>query len=153
MVYSSRRSGRVKQNLAPFFIEVSFLFDWLRRLFRKHEKVCKTESTTTSKDAVSSSTIAVEDYKHKIQVDRETREERIRELNRKIAEHERRIEELKHKPFKFTPYTPSMPRQPASQTYTSPRRKIRGMKPRSARNKRMWKLRVSKEEIEKDEGD
>jgi len=37
-------------------------------------------------------------------------------------------------------------RQPASQTYTGI--KVRGMKPRSARNKRMWRLQVSQEELD-----
>jgi len=108
------------------------MFEWLKRLLKRKRQVEKPISIG-------------EHEKH---------EQRVRELDREIDEfRKRQREELARRVRPKTPLEAleeanirKRRRQPASQTYTGI--KVRGMKPRSARNKRMWRLQVSKEELE-----
>lgn len=112
------------------------ILEQLKRLFRKERKESTvTAGIGTKEETASSSIISIENQ--------------IRELDKEIEEHQQQIEKLKTHPPHLKPfkYTPSKPRQPASQTYTG--KKVRGLPPQSARTKRMWKLQVSKEELEK----
>ena len=78
--------------------------------------------------------------------------ERIERLDKEIerlrAEERRDLERFRRSLSRRAPSRSRVPRrQPASQTYTR-KKKIRGLPPRSARNKRMWRTQVSKEELD-----
>jgi len=78
---------------------------------------------------------------------REEKEE-LERFKRELAELDRKLAELKKlkKQKPLVPRRPVRKHQPASQTYTA--KKIRGLPPRSAYKKRLWRTRVSKEELE-----
>jgi len=111
------------------------MFEWLKRLLGKRQ-VEKPRPISIGQQV-------------------EKHEQRVRELDNEIEEfRKRQREELARRVRPRTPLEALKEanirnrggRQPASQTYTG--RKVRGMPPRSARNKRMWKLQVSKEELD-----
>jgi len=127
------------------------MFEWLKRLFGKRQ-VEKPKLVSR----LNSLNEQFEKHKQRVsKLDRGIEEhiERVKALDRDFEQYRKQREELARR---IRPKTPlealkeanlrNRRRQPASQTYTG--RKVRGMPPRSARNKRMWKLQVSKEELD-----
>lgn len=121
------------------------MFEWLKRLFRGKREIEESRGRAV---------IPTSEHRQRLkELDREIQEhrERIRGLDREIQEFKRRQREQLAR--RVRPKTPlealkeaNRRRQPASQRYT--REKIRGLPPRSARKKRMWRLQVSKEELD-----
>ena len=71
---------------------------------------------------------------------------RRQEKIERLRAEERELERFRRSLSRRVPRLRVPRRQPASQTYTQ--KKVRGLPPRSAFSKRMWRTQVSKEELD-----